>query len=550
MTVTDCNLDYTSPAEFQVGSRSIIRLGELHLSSNVIIPAGPIQTFKLSLSDIGLYLSNTRSRHNVENSRISFSNLVFRECDLPFRDAIMNFANDTLPHSLSDPLFQLNFILIGTLDCLDVVLALSNNSGNTPYNEHQDIQHYVSTLTVTTGKLYLHTCKDSFTCFADTLNELVLKLTMPSEEELQKMKMQYANQMKSSHMESDTNISKAIGASIEDAIKCDLFVNQQNLDTVDEDQDLEVNINDELNATTALNVEQSYTESSHVITDFYALHNDQTKDYAMLERQRSSDQDSINNGLHDLWTTVDHLWSNESDIPDGEEQMARWYTQSETNEIDTKYELSSVLPKGATIIIEKECKDRQPNILPRHVPINPVSDPLSDGDMGASKFAGSDIPPVVNIRVIVKDMSVSCRFFDGYDWNIGSNTSFKEDYTNDKNGLMGELLDCQNEGNSLFENESKTYFPKMQSRTDTKRRKPRRQDKYFQLSLKGMRVRMDSFEESNDHHLASCMNLTIADIVLTETISGDEPVKLIGEWLNEEEHPRDSNDGLLMMKVS
>ena len=36
---------------------------------------------------------------------------------------------------------------------------------------------------------------------------------------------------------------------------------------------------------------------------------------------------------------------------------------------------------------------------------------------------------------------------------------------------------------------------------------------------------------------------------LIETVSTKKPVKLIGEWVNEEEHPRDSNDGILMMKV-
>ena len=525
-----------------------MRLGELHLSSNIIVPAGPIQTYKLSLSDIGLYVSNIRSRHNDENSRISFSNLVFNACDLPIKDATTTFAHATLPHSLSDALFQLNFILIGTLDCLETVSALPQYPGETSDNMHEGTQDNVSTLTVTTGKLHLHTCKDSFTCFADTLNELILKLTLPSEEELLKMKAQYTTQMVSHGIETDSNTEKMNEESIEDAMECDLFGNGQNIDTSDSEEILEVNISEESNAPNAPMTEQHYTDVSHVITDFYAV-NDQTEgDNGILGRKMSSKKSILSSDLHESWTTVDHLWSNRSDIPDGEEQAARWYNSYETNGIGTKYEAPSALPKDATVIIEKECKNRQPNIFPRHVPINPVSDPLSDGDMGASKFTGSDIHPVVNLRVIVKDMSVSCRFFDGFDWNMESKTCKKEN-TNDEKDIMGELLGSENEANSLFESESKTLIPKIQSKTDEMKRFPRQQDKYFQLSLKGTRVRIDSFKESNDHDLASCMNLNIADIVLSETISGDEPVKLIGEWLNDEEHPRDSNDGLLMMKV-
>jgi autophagy-related protein 2 len=57
-----------------------------------------------------------------------------------------------------------------------------------------------------------------------------------------------------------------------------------------------------------------------------------------------------------------------------------------------------------------------------------------------------------------------------------------------------------------------------------------------------------AFAESADHSLASCMDLTLSDMFLLETVSGDSPVKLLGEWLNDE-HPRDSKDGLMMMKM-
>jgi autophagy-related protein 2 len=64
-----------------------------------------------------------------------------------------------------------------------------------------------------------------------------------------------------------------------------------------------------------------------------------------------------------------------------------------------------------------------------------------------------------------------------------------------------------------------------------------------------MKLRIDSFEESKDHRLASCVDLSLNDLFLAETISGDKPVKILGEWFNEVEHPRDTGDGILMMKM-
>lgn len=65
-----------------------------------------------------------------------------------------------------------------------------------------------------------------------------------------------------------------------------------------------------------------------------------------------------------------------------------------------------------------------------------------------------------------------------------------------------------------------------------------------------MKVRLDAFPESDEHRLANCIDVSMADFFVAETISSSKPVKLLGEWFNETEHPRDSNDGLIMMKVS
>jgi hypothetical protein len=82
------------------------------------------------------------------------------------------------------------------------------------------------------------------------------------------------------------------------------------------------------------------------------------------------------------------------------------------------------------------------------------------------------------------------------------------------------------------------------------RRLSRRMNKFLQISLSGLKVRLDAFPESDDHRLANCIDVKMADFFVAETVSSSKPIKLLGEWFNETEHPRDSNDGLIMMKVS
>jgi autophagy-related protein 2 len=61
---------------------------------------------------------------------------------------------------------------------------------------------------------------------------------------------------------------------------------------------------------------------------------------------------------------------------------------------------------------------------------------------------------------------------------------------------------------------------------------------------------MDAYSQSVNHRLASTIDLKIMDFFLSESISSEVPVKLLYEWVNDKEHPRDADDGMLMMKVS
>lgn len=69
------------------------------------------------------------------------------------------------------------------------------------------------------------------------------------------------------------------------------------------------------------------------------------------------------------------------------------------------------------------------------------------------------------------------------------------------------------------------------------------------LSFQGVTSRTDVYSVSRKHSLAACARWKVTDFFLAETISGDRPKKMIGEWVNEREHPRDTHDGVIMMKM-
>ena len=78
----------------------------------------------------------------------------------------------------------------------------------------------------------------------------------------------------------------------------------------------------------------------------------------------------------------------------------------------------------------------------------------------------------------------------------------------------------------------------------------RKSNLYFQVSANGVTVRIDSFEKSQTTRLVSILDVAIADLFIAETVSLSNPIKLLGEWVNDTQHPRDTRCGMLMMKVS
>ena len=547
-TVSDCNFDYSSPTYFKKSSRSIVRVGELRITSNLVSPAGPVQTFKVSIGDVSIHLCNKRGRYEEENVRVSCSNLIL----MP--EVVLKKKHVTLSHSYDDALFQLDFIAVASLDYLEGIFSIDSNSSikrrqNVDPPDAPSVAD--STLTLSIGKICIFACKDSFELFTSTINELILKLTMPSKKELDVMRQEYfgkdtKNVLKTSHdvnqqntLPNDDTFLEETPVSLNDVMNDGLFSDGEMYDDAyasEEGAPILLQMHDEMTVTpteyreTHMDRHESFHE---VIHDFYEYDGSQSPN-SYHNASKASD-------VTDYWTAIDHPWTDDPFIPEGQDQAAKWYTFNDdgAKKQDTIPELKP--PSGTVIVEGKNLSGRQPRIFNRHIPLTSISDPLSGGDMGVSKFAGTK-QISVKMRVFVTDMNFLCRLFDGYDWPSYIVT---KKVSNSKSKLLGDLVGDDDDSPGLFSD--KKNISKM---NDVKKRKSRQSERYFQFSFAGMKLRLDSFHTSEEHFVSSCLDMKLNDMNLIETVSSDKLVKLLGEWVNEDDHPRDSDDGLLMMKVS
>jgi hypothetical protein len=423
---------------------------------------------------------------------------------------------------------DMNLITMLTLDSMDMMLALSSrgevNHGDVSASSQSD--PFV-TVGLTLGILSVYGCKDSFACFTGTLGELQSYVTALDEETILALK------------EREPVISVA-------AVKggCGIM--------------------------------PSSSESRNALTSFGSA----TNPMETVERHVFIGGDDFNLGGQD-WSTVEHEWSVTESIPLDGEQSAKWYSSGDT---DDAVELRAG-HQSMGVVSEAGSRPKL-RIIPNHVPLSFVSDTFNQKDMNAAKYAGTSVAPRVQARILVRDVKkFRCRFFDGYDWpksdkqhrsksgDFVINSISPQKLASKKAHLtegLEERIDDP-EVNEMLEKKAKLLGDLLNNDMDEgtfstvplpeergemledlaeQRRLARRMNKFFQVSFSSLKLRMDTFPESRDHSLASCMDIKVADFFLAETISSVKPVKLLGEWLNETEHPRDSSDGLLMIKVS
>jgi hypothetical protein len=521
LALADCNLDYSTPRRFQSAARIVVRLGDLRCSSNFLLPAPTVQAFNVSIADLSLLICSSRYPYNFENAAML--------------DAEMLLVHEDRRHTHSDAdaaFKHMNHRKIIMLDSMDAVIAVTSAA------TRKNIPKIFSSLTV--GEISLFACKDSFWLLAQSVGEAIAEATAVTDEQIQSWKEQDA-------------------ASAEDE---DTFFDSKT--EVDEDdpparRPSYVNALDNLKRQSALRpaigTKSSQSQKNHFLLDGYD------------------------------WTTIDQSEPARRSIADDEEQSSRWYRQDAPSDPSTKAERAPRAgPTGSTG--GDNIQGTGPiGIIPHHFPLRLDNDPLADGDMGAARYAGTRTSPAVSNRVLIHDMKVKMRLFDGYDWpellspesldkgrvdaflidssgvddknpdreeggDILTNEDEDDVSGNQTTKLMADLLSGPSDTTETFKN---TPLPEERGakliHMAKWRRLARRTGKYVQVSASGVCLRSDSMLQVPGHRLAACLTLKVRDFFVAETISGNKPVKMIGEWFSEDEHPRDSRDGLVMFKV-
>lgn len=522
LALADCNVDYSSPTKFKTPSRSIIRIEDLRISSNIVWPQPKIQAFRLALGDVSLHLCRTRYPYNFENSRIKSSPLIMDEDEV----ALNNMGlSDATSENVQKSMGLLTVITLDTLDAV-VVMTRPDSIGLGDAAVQVDL---------TVGELCIFACKDAFKCFLRTAEELSSDLGALDAEGLEALR---EKSFKLTSEESPLHESD-----VPDLQFCTLE---------------KLKRQSALRPTTGTG--QSATHSDFLLDGYD-------------------------------WTTIDQDSSAEVEIPPGEEQVARWYCNIEAQHSEGKPEEIMFLPAFSATDSSASTSTstcRGPRIITNHLPLHPVLDPFGDADMDLSKFTGSETTPRIKSRFLVHDLSVKIRCFDGYDWPealdsekrkaAGSGTFIIENsvqapeaesreadaetlvniQSNDtviksldrRAELLGDLLTGNELASETFKGVPLPEERGAELKSQADRNKIiRRPGKYFQLSASGVNFRIDFLEESQSHRLSSSLNLKVRDFFVAETISSDRPVKLAGEWVNEVDHPRESKDGLFMLKV-
>lgn len=532
VTLADCNLDYTSPNGFCQASRTILRISDTRLSSNIVYPPQPVQAFSLSVCDVTLLIGNKRHPYNSENACLSRSVTILRPEDLDVVNGLI----------AAPDLQQMNLVTMLTLDSFVASISLADVTRQASLRKHHLNDPNLS-LNLTFGYLCLYGCKDSFECLAETVGELNLKLTGLTNETLDNLRQK-------------DWLRKSAGDQGE--VESDSSGDQRFFDSSPSDLDA---------LPAAISTVQLTHENNTTVT------------------KADDDLEYHSSGSFELdgydWTTIDHKWSKE-EIPAGEEQVARWFPDKSTEITTGNAEIRS------TFGSDPRAGPKELHIISHHIQLKPSLNPLLEGDMDAARHAGTKNAPPVNCRTLVRDLKVRCRFFDGYDWpqdltsvaqptkrshafiidhvfdqkcsdsdqnnqsaTAMPNTFVAQERLERKERLMGALLDEVSTDNlstfrdvPLPEERSAMLMEKAEQR-----RLSRRINRFLQVSLSGLQLRIDSFEESQLHRLGSCMDLRVEDFFIAETISNSQPTKMLGEWVNEVQHPRDTKHGLVMMRM-
>ena len=511
ITVTDCNLDYVPPQTFHTASRTILRIGDMRLSSNLVSPSPLKQAFACSISNTELLLCCRRFGYNFENRRMVSSADVMKPDDVSMHAIGLPDEADS-----NDVLRLMNYRTMATMESinLQVFVCVGERSAVDP----------TLSVHVSSRQICVFACRDSLARFSDMIGEASAEMAAISAKTFEELRSKSSTNT-ALETENDSSLPQKLSA--------------------------------------------THTQKHNRDSDISFIQSTSTPIEFLLDGYD--------------WTAIDSDELGKTEIPQGEEQSARWFTDGELQAgNDNEIEIAIVHHDGNAI--KTSTTNKGPPIITHHFNLHPVVDPIGDGDMGATKYANVKNEPRVQARVIIRDLAIRLRFFDGYDWpellndkarsaprsesfvipevkkksdcdessdESTSTPAIKgEAVRNRKSVLLEDLLIERNKIGSTFANIPlpDEHVIRMKEQ-DELRRLARRTSKFFQIEASGVVARIDSMEECNDHRLVSCVNLMINDLFLAESISSEKSVKMIGEWFNEQEHPRDSKEGLILMKV-
>ena len=498
VSFADVNIDYKSPSYFETVSKSIIRIGDFRLSSNMMKPAGLKQSYNLSIGDVTYHITSDmiESQHRNENNGLCRSSLLMKQ--EKYFEGRKTSLFGTMPEAI---LRELNFVNILSLDAMDVVVTQRIEDVVARYNCSEDPTIAIS---LTVGTLSMHACKDSFTYFANSVGELQSKLIGLTDNDIQILK-------------------------------------EKSSDSI---------------------VESEWTETKErICVDFNHNENQYLIQDIKIPTKTEDGSRTILLDGHE-WTTVDKDLFPGLVIPPGDEQISGWYNTNSNS-------LEESLPTS--------------QIMHQHFPFHSISDPLSEGDMGARTLIGETADLVLKSRLSIQKLNVKIRLFDGYDWpdkcstiqkkavkRLGKTFVIEPLPESDRQGkkkeatqedrpsvstkarLMEELLNPEDNDLEAFFEEVPLPEDKASIINQEKylRLSRRRSNVFCQVSLNGIALRMDSYQQSKSHRLQSILEVAVSNLFVAERVSDCKPIKMIGEWSNDYEHPRDSRFGTMMLSMA
>jgi len=501
VSVTDCNFDYTTPMAYKTASRSVLRIGEVQLSSNLMTPCSEMQAYKLSLNEVGVFVCNYRHPYSDENASLSCAHRHFNEEQISVANRDIN-QNERAVSTLVSTLSHMDFVNVVALDSVDAAILVNRACCNTLLEKEKDP---ATTVALTIEKINCNFCQDSFTTTADTFNEWLLRFTALSEEELDTLKS--ISEQKTLQPLSTNNS----GSNTDYEPPRSFITSRSNPDT----SSSEVFRADSAavdKLTNTLLYQNYYTIDA---TNRPPMTQSQQMMQTPLTVVESSSSD-------DEWAAVEHAYLRNSNIPRDNEQRAEWIM------CDTDSESIKVFPQ--------------------HFSAKPLLD-CEGNHYADAEVAGTHKNPRVGLRFIVNDASISLHFFDGMDWTTSLPKKSERDTNDRRRKLLIDLLGDEEQAPGRTLNPLPDERSEILKRNSINKKLRRNYLRYFSVSASGLRLSNDSYVTSSEHQIASSLDLSISDLFVAETISNDDPTKMLGEWVNEAEHPRDDSDGVIMLKM-